>query len=475
MKIAIFSMGPVFQETVHGGSQKTLRDLALYLGENGHTCKLYCTQRSDNFLPFQLSKNVHVFPILKFKETYPEPYYSAPYNLRNVINTLKGAISESDVFYIHDAELLYHFVYEDVPTVVAFQDFVYPDTLAGCMSYRRDRLIVTSEYVRRSVLAVFNEFCALDLTQVGLIPNGFDCEVFRRRPAEILRKNLGLPSDVLALLYPHRPDPRKGIFECIEVLVRLRELLPTGVFERVRLLIPRWMDTEVAKDQGHIYQNLYSNIVVRAEELGIAEHLVVHDWMPINRMPEYYSLGSATLCIGNFIEAFGNVSVESELCGTPAIVSRVGAQRTVLPDNLTCKVDYGDLQTAAEKIAAILLGQPNNCEDVRNYVRTQYDLSTTLSAYMETIAGCRLEKRIMERRPQPLQRHDALAVPPWCALLRRGYYNDYEYGYVENDRLAAVARSLSVIPRTIADLVGTGFPETELYDWFWAGHLIRTT
>ncbi len=61
-----------------------------------------------------------------------------------------------------------------------------------------------------------------------------------------------------------------------------------------------------------------------------------------------------TLCLGNIVEAFGNVAYESLACGTPCVVSRTGVHRTLLPDGLIDKVNYGDIQAAAEKIVEII-------------------------------------------------------------------------------------------------------------------------
>ena len=117
MNIVILSVGPIFREHVHGGSQKILREVSTYLGQAGHRVTILCTARQDNFEQFDLSPNVIVSPTLKFKETYPEPYYTAPYNLTNIILDIRRATNDADVLYLHDGELLYHFLYKDVPTL----------------------------------------------------------------------------------------------------------------------------------------------------------------------------------------------------------------------------------------------------------------------------------------------------------------------------------------------------------------------
>jgi len=85
MKISVFSMGTIFPTAVHGGSQKTLQTVMNYVGSLGHLCTIYCTQRDDNYREIDLSGNVRVKPILRYKQTYPEPHYTAPRYLADVI------------------------------------------------------------------------------------------------------------------------------------------------------------------------------------------------------------------------------------------------------------------------------------------------------------------------------------------------------------------------------------------------------
>jgi hypothetical protein len=125
MKIVMFSMGPVFPDYVHRGSQRMLREIARRLGADGHLVEIYCTRRPDNLTVFALAPGVTVFPTLRFKPCYPEPYYTAPFNLTDVICDLLEAAANADVFYVHDGELAYPFIYDHLPTVISFRDLVY--------------------------------------------------------------------------------------------------------------------------------------------------------------------------------------------------------------------------------------------------------------------------------------------------------------------------------------------------------------
>src|SRR5688500_6105963 len=97
--------------------------------------------------------------------------------------------------------------------------------------------------------------------------------------------------------------------------------------KRVRAHGPPWIDLKLAPDVAPFYDELEQQIKNR----GLSEHFIFHEWVPEDRMPEYYSLGRVTLSLGSYVETFGNVAYESLGCGTPAIVARVGPNRDLLP------------------------------------------------------------------------------------------------------------------------------------------------
>lgn len=472
MKIGVFSMGPIFPEAVHGGSQKTLQTVMNYLGSLGHLCTIYCTRRDDNYKEFNLSENVRVKPILRYKQTYPEPHYTAPYYLTDVILSLKNAIETNDVFYVHDGELNFHFLYSDKPTVIAFQDFVYPDTLSNAFSFQRDHLIVTSEYVRGCVLQAFSQFRDVS-DRISVVPNGFNVDVFNRCDPTRLRQELKLSESDIPILYPHRPDPRKGIYEAIQTVSRLKQYLPPDDFKCVRLLVPVWVDSKVTQNSNHIYQSIYGEVSQYAAELNMPDLLVVHEWIPVSRMREYYSLGKATLCIGNFVEAFGNVSIESELCGTPAIISRVGAQRYILPEEIAHKVDYKDYEKAAQILAAILSKNiPSHTGAIRKHIHENFNEQQMIEGYARELTNVRKLPPTQEKNQTKWSLDDRLVIPAWCGLTSSGYYNDYLYDYVQDPDFLRVVNELQ-FPGSVGELFQHGITEEQAKNWVREGFLVR--
>lgn len=454
-RVLVFMISPVFPASVHGGSQKTLVALLDHLAGRDVEVTVLCNWRRDNRERFRLHPNVTVRPDLRFKETYPEAYRTAPYRLARTVEVLQRAVAEHDVLYVHDSQLHFDALAAGVPTVWAVQDLVYAESLTGAFGFARDRMVAISEYQARCLRQLFDRFRPIPSDRLRVAPNGFAAEEFGPRPAGPARRALGLAEDDLAVLCPHRPDPAKGHLDCLEVLARVRGLLPADLFRRVRLLVPVWQDSGLGIESAHAYQTLYDALRRRAEELDVAAHLVLHPWIGLGDLAEYYACGAATLCIGDFVEAFGNVHVESELCGTPAIVSRVGAHRSVLPDELTRKVDPADVDGAAAHLAEILRCGARSDPAVREHVAARYSRTRMVEAYADAILTCPLTEPLPARpRPAALHPDDRLEVPAWCASLARGYYNDYA-GYAADPALLRLVPELAA-GTPAGELLGSG-------------------
>ena len=133
MKILALSLGPIFKDYVHGGSQKILREVVTHLGRKGHKIEVYCTQRNDNYEPFSLGENVTVFPTLRFKQTFPLPYKTSPHNIAGAIKVIMERSKQSDVIYVHDSGINFPFLYKHVPTVFSMRDFLYQETISSLL------------------------------------------------------------------------------------------------------------------------------------------------------------------------------------------------------------------------------------------------------------------------------------------------------------------------------------------------------
>src|SRR5690606_22218393 len=146
---------------------------------------------------------------------------------------------------------------------------------------------------------------------------------------------------------------------------------------------------------------------------GLGDHFIFHQWIPVELLPEYYSLGGVTLALGNFVESFGNAVYESLGCGTPSVVARVSTHRELLPDALIDKVDFGDHDTAAQIAAQILRGRRRTPQPTLGYLHQHFSLKTQLNAYAETILNARVAEP-MTFRVAPIEETTRFILPVWC-------------------------------------------------------------
>jgi glycosyltransferase involved in cell wall biosynthesis len=454
-RVGVYTMPVPSRRSLVNGAQRTLVALLEHLSGLGVRVTVHCRREPLVHDEFELFPGVVVRPELSFDRGMHRPYEVAPFHLAEVVATLGRSVEEHDVFYLQDSNR-FDFSRTATPVVASINDLVYVESVASALTFSGDRLIVLSDYQAACMRHMLRRARSPAEETLAVIEQGFSADEFQPRDASRMRAAMGLPDDAVALLYPHRPDPSKGLVEALRALHGLERLVPSETYARVRLLVPLVPGARApAGTRRGALGTLPQEALDLAGELGVAHKLVQHPWVPASRMAEYYSLGAATLCLGSFVEAFGNVQVETALSGTPAIVSRVGAQRTILPDELTRKVDFGDAEAAAGHLAEVIERGERSAPELREHVRRRYGVHDMLAAYTEALLTCRrAPRRPAPRPPEPPPESLRLTIPPWCARLRGGYYNDYA-GYCGEPALLAC---LDCVERgcTAADLVAAG-------------------
>lgn len=431
MKIVVFSINPIFPTMITGGASKHLFHITRGLGQQGHAVEILCTQSEGATTGFEWAEHVHVSPILPFHLPFPQPYAISGGDLGLILERVSQALQDADRFYIHDGEFLLPDVYAGIPTVLSFRDNIYPESVMGTFIGKPDEVICISEFSEAVIRSTAGRYYPGLLDRIHLVNNGIDLEMFKPVNAAALAAQFGVdPLVDIILLHPHRPEPGKGLSQTIRVV---HELVHRHGLTQVKVLIPEWIDSMVSNSEAGYYQQMKDLM----DTLGVQEHCVFIPWLPQEQMPMLYSLGHATLCLGNFVETFGNVAYESLACGTPSVVARVGVHRTLLPDNLVDKVNYGDVEAAVERILAILAGSRADQSAVLAYLQENLDYHRQVSAYVEIITHCKKRELLHFCHPQatPDQR---FGLAPWCSVVGEHIFHDFKAEYIESPDLVAL-------------------------------------
>lgn len=464
MKIVMFAINPLFPHKVMGGAPKHLQNVAVHLGELGHEVTILCTRRLDT-APFHWHERVRVLPILQFKQPFPQPYDMPAYQMANNVQELAEHLAGADRFYMHDGEFLFPPLYQQVPTVISLRDNVYPETMLGSFLFRGDLLITISEYSRQVVLNTAGRFLGGLAERTVVIPNAIDGERFKPTPPseELLRIVSADPDRDVIVLHPHRPEPSKGLPQTVEVVDLLVKRFRIS---NLKTLVPRWFDVATSAEVRAYYEGISAEIKSR----GLTEHFIFHDWIPQALMPEYYSLGSVTLTLGHFVEAFGNVPYESLSCGTPAVVARVSTHREVLPDQLVYKVHFGDAETAAGLAARAITQREGVPAETLAYLRQYYGIRRQLAAYAEAVLNA--EKRdALTYRFTPLGPETHFKLAPWCYTWDNKVYHDFLATHQTMEALCALAHQF---PESFgyAEAAQLGASAGEVKDWYRQGYVV---
>ena len=159
-------------------------------------------------------------------------------------------------------------------------------------------------------------------------------------------------------------------------------------------------------------------------DLDVVDHIQFIRWMRIDEMPELYSLADMTLCLGNIVEAFGNVAYESLACGTPSIVARAGVHRTLLPEELIDKVHYGDIDDAVQRIMAYFKGKKKPSEPIRAYLQSELNYEKQVESYARIISQSQKREQLKFSPLQPTL-NQAFMLAPWCYFDGERIYHDF--------------------------------------------------
>jgi glycosyltransferase involved in cell wall biosynthesis len=456
MKIIVFTINPIFPDKVTGGASKHLYYIINYLGNQGHNVEVLCPSTDEVNSSFSFTENVKVYPELNFSLPFPQPYAISPPQLSLMTQRISQRLQDADRFYIHDGEWLVPDVYDHLPTVASFRDNIYPESILGTFIGKPDEIITVSEYsgsVIENTAGLY--FPGLKKRLITVI-NGIDFDFFKPvDPSDLaIRLGLDLENEII-LLHPHRPEEGKGLAETIRVVKRL---VHKHGLKNVKVLIPEWIGSMISVGDS----DFYNRMMRLMQDLDVDKNFVFVPWLPIERMPELYCLGDVTLCLGNIVEAFGNVAYESLACGTPSIVSRVGVHRTLLSDDLIEKVHFGDIDDAVDRILRIIKSKDQDLTKTINVMKSKMDLRNQVKSYGNIILECRKRERLVFSSPA-IDDQQTYTLPPWCYFKDDFIYHDFLGRFENASELASLKNKMNSF--TKVDAIKAGINEATWSQW----------
>lgn len=456
MKIAMFSINPIFPDVVTGGASKHLYHIARYLGTKGHQVEIYCARGEEAQQQFYWADNVLVEPVLPFKLPFPQPYAVSGADLAVITGRLWEGIRDADRFYIHDGEWLVPDVYRAVPTVTSFRDNIYPESVLGTFLTKADDLICVSSFSAAVIQATAGRFFPEFKNRMHQVNNGIDFDQFSPQDVSAIARELDVDPELdIIILHPHRPEPGKGLHETVRVVSRL---VHQHGLDNLKVLVPEWIWGMVSLGETTFYHQMLRAM----QDLGVRDHFQFIPWLPNQRMPELYSLGAVTLCLGRIVEAFGNVAYESLACGTPSVVARVGVHRTLMPEQLMDKVHPGDTEGAVQSVLTILNRRPGVNKETSTYLHQNLDFDAQVSAYAAVIEGCSKREPLVFQ-PQIAQENQPYRLAPWCYIHENQIYHDFKGAFEPVPNLVRLIQEQEIFSYETARK--TGLSDCEWQDW----------
>ena len=203
-----------------------------------------------------------------------------------------------------------------------------------------DRLVANTHAEAKELIELYHA----DPKRVRVVHPGVDLEKFIPGDQTQARKDLGVATDAIVLLFVGRIQPLKAP----DVLIKAAaEILKHSPQLRSQMLIA------ICGGPSGSGLDHPDSLVELATSLGIAD--IVKFVPPTNRdeLVKWYQ--AATLCVvPSYSESFGLVAIEAQACGTPVIAARVGGLPTAVRDGISgVLIDGHDEKVWAKEILRV--------------------------------------------------------------------------------------------------------------------------
>ncbi len=420
MKITGISIAPIYPNKIIGGSQKVLMDLFSGLGEKGHELNILSTKTNEINSKFYFNK-VLVDPVLNFRGMFPSTHHFPPYKLLSNLKEIENQTVQSDVVYLH-ADALYLRPNLNTSKVIrSFHDYFYEESILSSLLLSSNKTVVPSNYLKNCIETIVLMSGLRNLEQVNCIPNG----VFNNKSikdSKFLTNLKNKSKEDLFVLFPHRPTPEKGLINAIEITKKLQKKL---LNRRVKLLVPFYSNESVF-DESNFEINSIKKII---KEYDAQDIILLHDWLNIDQMSSYLSIGDVVISPGKFIESFGLIPLEAISNLTPVVCYKVGALRDLSEIPGIFQVKFNEIDTFVDSILDAINIDKSILIQGKKYIESNYSTSSMVNKYEELFLSINYKKN------NKFIFQNKLTLSPWSYIENGSIFNDYTSKFYKYPKL----------------------------------------
>ena len=420
MKITGISIAPIYPNKIIGGSQKVLMDLFSGLGEKGHELNILSTRTNEINSKFYFNK-VLVDPVLNFRGMFPSTHHFPPYKLLSNLKEIENQTVQSDVVYLH-ADALYLRPNLNTSKVIrSFHDYFYEESILSSLLLSSNKTVVPSNYLKNCIETIVLMSGLRNLEQVNCIPNG----VFNNKAikdSKFLTNLKNKSKEDLFVLFPHRPTPEKGLINAIEITKKLQKKL---LNRRVKLLVPFYSNESVF-DESNFEINSIKKII---KEYDAEDIILLHDWLNIDQMSSYLSIGDVVISPGKFIESFGLIPLEAISNLTPVVCFKVGALRDLSEIPGIFQVKFNEIDTFVDSILDAINIDKSILIQGKKYIESNYSTSSMVNKYEELFLSINYKKN------NKFIFQNKLTLSPWSYIENGSIFNDYTSKFYKYPKL----------------------------------------
>lgn len=415
MNILVYSYFAPRNDHLAGGVQSFLHYLLRGLIQSGEDVTVLSPESDEDDL-LDLGPKLSVFPVLlepndrslkPYERHYNTQYYSLLANAADVVLTLDRTVP----------------VETDTPVVLSLNNFSYSTEVDSAFGLHWDAMVVPSDYLRRCVDIIFGpEFWSGGQRPIYTIALPVDTNYFHAVDTTDILRKLNIDKSRFKIIYPHRPDPTKGLDLAIDTLKNVVRREPNSL-----LLVPGTPDS--VRNVRARERKILDDAKVKVLTEGLENHVLFHDWIGLKDLPAYFSMADVCLALGTLPETFGLSLLQSVSCLTPVVTTPSGAIPEVLPPNHGVHVvDFNSPAEASDAIFAKF--DPKALNQGRMFINERYSVDNCVHAYIECL---RTTKKSRARYDPNIR---SISKPiPWIRPLRGKIWHDYEMRYLTRSEL----------------------------------------